>query len=175
MAGVSQEPLVSLKEFNENFAFPFKYGDTSKPWPRKTILLYKYSSNAINKSFIYPENTWKKVENEQGRRHAEVIMIESLRSIQDSLENDFCCPAQSLYEGIHSIEVIQSYSPCSSCSAELCSFKRTLDEKITANRIARISLTTNFKRLEEIKFQITFSNFYMHTEKYKDGKKTWKD
>lgn len=158
-------PLVSIEEFKENFACPFKYGDTSKPWPRKTILVYRYSSNGVNKSIKFPENTWIRLDNEPYGRHAEIIMLDFLEMNQKLLEGR--CDVGIV---IHSIEVIQNYSPCYSCSAKLCSFKTILDKK-TTGYIARLGPTTDFIGVKEIKFQITFSNFYMHTEKYENGPK----
>lgn len=69
-----------------------------------------------------PENTWKRVDNKPKSYlfpdgiHAESIMIEQLHTIPQ-------------YHRIHSIEVIQSYSPCSDCSLELCQLKEHILEE----------------------------------------------
>ncbi|CAC5387346.1 unnamed protein product [Mytilus coruscus] len=170
--GANGHPLVSLKEFREQFAIPFKYGDREKPWPRSTILLYKYSSKATLKYGDIPENTWIRIDNAIGK-HAEIIMIKDLKKIQHHLEEQADYNVGS-YKGILSIEVILNYSPDSDCSNKLCICKKYLDEEIAkqrtngnegpADKVRKMSLTTEVEKVEKIKFKITFSNFYKHIE-----------
>lgn len=140
------------------------YGDITKPWPKKTILLYKYSSNSNYKYSEIPENTWKRRDNKQ-RKHAEKRMIEDLENIQQYIEMqpDYC---EGNYKFIHSIEVIQSYSPCSDCSDKLCSFK----EKIRKNNFTLDPQNTDCVDVfNKINFKISFSNFYKHIENLYPG------
>lgn len=76
--------------------------------------------------------------------HAELIMIEQLREIHQ-------------YQRIHSIEVIQSYSPCSICSDKLCKFKEALDGRKSMDSNG---VPTDIVKEEATEFKITFSNFY---------------
>ncbi|VDI74117.1 Hypothetical predicted protein, partial [Mytilus galloprovincialis] len=175
------QPLVSLEEFHEVFAIPFKYGDREQPWPRSTILLYKYSSKATVKYRDIPENTWIRIDNAIGK-HAEIIMIKDLKKIQNHLEVQPDYKVGS-YKGILSIEVIINYSPDRDCSDKLCTCKKYLDAEIVkqrkdveivkqrtnryegpADKVRKMSPTTEVGRVENIKFKITFSNFYKHIE-----------
>ncbi|XP_071176976.1 uncharacterized protein [Mytilus edulis] len=177
--GANGQPLVSLEEFHEVFAVPFKYGESEKPWPRSTILLYKYSSKATVKYVDIPENTWIRVDNAIGK-HAEIIMIKDLKKIQNHLEEQADYKVGS-YKGILSIEVIINYSPDRDCSDKLCTCKKYLDAEIVkqrrdveiakqrtnryegpADKVRKMSPTTEVERGENIKFKITFSNFYKH-------------
>ncbi|CAG2195129.1 unnamed protein product [Mytilus edulis] len=135
------EPLVSEEKFHECFAIPYAYGTNGTEWSNETILLYKYSSNATTKYWHIPEDTWKKIVNTN--KHAEKTMIEDLEDIHDylTIQPD---DNEGSYKAILSVEVILSYSPCGECSQALCRIKKKMDEKV--------------------KFKITFSNFYKHTE-----------
>ncbi|CAG2205362.1 unnamed protein product [Mytilus edulis] len=136
------EPLVSEEKFRKCFAIPYAYGTNGTEWSNETILLYKYSSNATTKYWDIPEDTWKRIVNNSAQ-HAERIMIEDLMNIQNYLTiqpDDY----EGIYKAILSVEVILSYSPCDECSLALCQLKKKMDEKV--------------------KFKITFSNFYKHTE-----------
>ncbi|CAG2205356.1 unnamed protein product [Mytilus edulis] len=159
--GDNKKPLVSEKEFRDFFAIPNVYGTYDLPWPRSTILLYKYSSNTSIKYWEIPENTLKRVDNEPGRdgRDAEEIMIEDLENIQDylTIQPD---DIEGSYKAILSVEVILSYSPCDKCSQSLCLLKETMDKKVKES----LSLTKEVEDEEKVKFKITFSNFYKHLE-----------
>lgn len=152
-SGENKKPLVSEEEFRNCFAIPYAYGTngpSKKKWSHETILLYKYSSNATTKYWEITEDTWKRIVNNSAQ-HAERIMIEDLENIQNYLTiqpDDY----EGGYKAILSVEVILSYSPCDGCSLRLCQLKKQLDEKV--------------------KFKITFSNFYKHTEERygKEGK-----
>lgn len=99
-------------------------------------------------------------------------MIEELTEIQRYLkcQRDY---KEGSYKGIHGVEVIGSYSPCSDCSEKIELFKNDLDtEKRDIGReMAALSIGAEFKKEDKIKIQITFSNFYMHTKTY--GPKNW--
>lgn len=177
--GENKKQLVPEEEFSNCFAIPYAYGTYNWQWPHKTILLYKYSSNATAKYQYIPEDTWKRIDNKPGQ-HAELIMIEDLEEIQDYLTIQ-----PDDYEGsdkaILSVEVILSYSPCYNCAQELCHVKKRIDKKMrqskTRNRgpetvqenLSALSLTTEVEEVEKIQFKITFSNFYEHTRKHGTG------
>ncbi|XP_063441954.1 uncharacterized protein LOC134722274 [Mytilus trossulus] len=156
--GVKSLSSVSLVELNETFSIPFKYGDSRKTWPSKPILLYKYTSNATVKDIYIPEKTWMRVDSGLGQ-HAVSIIVTDLINVQDYLESQVEYFTGSRYQGIHSIEVILSYSPCSTCSNKLCDLKRILDEKITQNMMSIFNMRTETEETEKIDFIITFSNF----------------
>ncbi|XP_052086475.1 uncharacterized protein LOC127723767 [Mytilus californianus] len=171
--------LVKKNEFDKCFANPYAYGRDCSKWPNNTILLYKYSSNATTKYWDIPEDTWKRIDNENGK-HAEDKMIEDLENIQEYLTiqpDDY----EGSNKAIHSVEVILSYSPCAECSWELCQIKEKMDKKVkqsnekveqskTRNKgsdtfleqFSALNLTTEIEKVEKIKFKITFSNFYKH-------------
>lgn len=175
----SKQELVTLEEFEDNFAFSIKYGEKPELWPHTTILLYKYSSNATKKKTSIPEDTWIKVQNVQGGDHAEVMMIQELKKIQKYL-SEKNPETRSECNGIHSIEVIQSYSPCSKCSKVLGLLMDDLKKLIIKSKydISDASLDMSVLSLDEkeekdrldkkddkeakINFKITFSNFYKH-------------
>lgn len=136
-------------------------------WPRRTILLYKYSTNATSEYMDIPKNTWKRVDNEPNtHKYAEEIMIEELETIREHLKSQRDYNAGS-YKGIHSVEVIGNYSPCSDSSSKICSLKNDLDEEIRT----ALSKKHEVKEVDKIRFQITFSNFYKHTKTY--GPQHW--
>lgn len=149
------------------FAIPFKYRDSSQPWPRSTILLYKYSSNSPKKCAEIPENTWRREDNAYQQKHAESKMICALSIIQNSMEEERQEVANKEPIGINSIEVILSYSPCIECSKDLCLFKDKLDVDLRQRKTTKV---INTAEDEKIQFKITFSNFYKHFELgYMDG------
>ncbi|XP_052079349.1 uncharacterized protein LOC127717650 isoform X2 [Mytilus californianus] len=137
-AVTGSETLVSIEEFKSIFAIPYKYRNKKEPWPHTVTLLYKYSSNANTKYEDIPENTWKRIDNDPMIRdykgeHAESIMIKQLMEIQNHLkkQKDY---NRGSYKGIHTIDVILSFSPCNKhphcCSTKLCDFKASLENDI---------------------------------------------
>lgn len=120
--------IVSPDEFQEIFAHPYSYYRNPALWPKTTILLYKYGSNATTKFVDIPEGIWRRVKNKPGK-HAESIMISDLEAIQGYLKQQ---PDYSggRYKGIHTVEVILSY--CSNCSTQLCDLKNSLEQDIRA-------------------------------------------
>ncbi|XP_052079338.1 uncharacterized protein LOC127717648 [Mytilus californianus] len=179
MKGGHHKQLVKEKEFRKYFANSYAYGIHGEKWPTKTILLYRYSSNATTKYQDIPEDTWKRLDNEpkindvDNGRHAELIMIEDLRKIQDYL---YIQPIdyEGRYNAILSLEVILSYSPCADCSKRLCLEKEEMDKRVKQSKkkyfnsvqenLSAVSPTTEVEEEETIKMKITFSNFYMHNE-----------
>lgn len=174
----NKEPLVKDDEFRKIFAIPYKYGTYYEMWANETILLYKYKSNATTKYQDIPEDTWKRIDNisrEKGvndGRHAEQIMLEDIKEIQEYLAvqpDDY----DGSHKTIHSIEVILSYSPCDKCSERLCNLKQNLEgkKKITIRikdsntvqeNMSDLSLFPEVEEQGNIKIKITFSNFYDH-------------
>ncbi|CAG2205361.1 unnamed protein product [Mytilus edulis] len=169
--------IVSPDEFQEIFAHPYSYYRNPALWPKTTILLYKYGSNATTKFVDIPEGIWRRVKNKP-RKHAESIMISDLEAIQGYLKQQ---PDYSggRYKGIHTVEVILSYSPCSNCSTQLCDLKNSLEQDIrapeedpdeTGDAISQLNKQIAGLRMTDINFQIIFSNFYLHRdEKNREG------
>lgn len=92
-------------------------------------------------------------------------MIEKLESIQQLLEPRSDC--EGSYQGIHTIEVISSNSPCYDCSDKLCVLKKNLEDKVKHHECrpeTEDDLAKRFSNLTIIptEFSITFSNFYKH-------------
>lgn len=92
-------------------------------------------------------------------------MIEKLERIQRVLEWRSDC--EGSYLGIHSIEVISSYSPCKGCSDKLCTLKNYLEDKVKHHECRLETEDDLAKRLSNLtimptEFSITFSNFYKH-------------
>ncbi|CAG2250220.1 unnamed protein product [Mytilus edulis] len=144
--GEIKQSLVSDEDFHKHFANPYAYGKEPSKWPKSTILLYKYSSNATTKFLHIPENTWKRINNEKGRIHAELIMKEDLEIIQDylTMQPD---DSEGSYKAILSVEVILSYSPCADCSEELCRLKKMMDVNLMPSKTGNKDILTVHENL----------------------------
>ncbi|VDI57478.1 Hypothetical predicted protein [Mytilus galloprovincialis] len=179
--GANNQTFVSKADFQEKFAIPYRYGDKSKPWPHTTILLYKYSSNAITKYPVIPENTWQRIDNDPRNAyyeggHAESILIKKMTKTQEHLKKQPYNDRES-YNGIHTIEVILNYSPCHCCSTKLCDFKKILERDVSALELTVCSndskdgddaFATMFQSLRtkgNVDIKITFANFYKYYSK----------
>lgn len=129
---------------------------------------------------VIPENTWKRIDNTPSTtnsigKHAELIMIEDLKRIQEYLavQPD---DNEGSFKAILNLEVILSYSPCASCSKILCLEKDKLDDLVKQSKkssinsnsiqenLSTVSPTTEVEAVDKIKIKITFSNFYKHKE-----------
>ena len=62
--------LVSEDDFKQCFAHDFMYGDTTRNWPSKTLLIYRLGEDGPFECEV----------NERGADHAEIVLLKKIRN-----------------------------------------------------------------------------------------------